>query len=131
MSVRNYKKRVVITGVGPVTPVGVGKEAYWESLIHGKGSFKRVSFPNREMSQYRCQIGAPIEGFDLYQYVNRTKHSKHFGKTSQFAVAGTRLALNDAGIQVEQKEGEPGVRREPTGEFQLKGLDSFQMRSEE
>jgi len=47
MSVRNYHKRVVITGVGPVTPVGIGKDAYWESLINGKSSMRRISFPNK------------------------------------------------------------------------------------
>jgi len=45
MSVRNYHKRVVITGVGPVTPVGIGKDAYWESLINGKSSMRQISFP--------------------------------------------------------------------------------------
>jgi hypothetical protein len=75
MSVRNYKKRVVITGVGPVTPVGIGKEAYWESLIKGKSSVRRISFPDKDMSQYRCQIGAPIDGFDLSHFVERSKLS--------------------------------------------------------
>src|SRR5512135_1056609 len=76
VSVKNYKKRVVITGVGPVTPVGIGKENYWESLIKGKSSFRRISFPERDMSPYRSQIGAPIEGFELSKYINPTKHSK-------------------------------------------------------
>ena len=109
MSVRNYKKRVVITGVGPVTPVGIGKEAYWESLIKGKSSFQRFSFPERDMSSYRCQIRSPIEGFELSQYVNPTKHSKRLGRTSQFAIAATRLALMDAGIEIEEKKEEPKV----------------------
>src|SRR4030067_326135 len=127
MSVRNYKKRVVITGVGPVTPVGIGKENYSESLIKGKSSFKRCSFPERDMSPYRCQIGDPIEGFELSQYVNPTKHSKRLGRTSQFAITAARLALMDAGIDMEEeKEGNPD-RHQPTGEYQLKKLDPFQI----
>jgi 3-oxoacyl-[acyl-carrier-protein] synthase II len=120
-------KRVVITGVGPVTPVGIGKEAYWESLIHGKSSFQRITFPNREMSQYRCQIAAPIEGFDLFQYVDRTKHSKYFGKTSQFAVAAAWLALKDAGIELQKNEDKQEILHEKIGIYQLKGLDPFQV----
>jgi 3-oxoacyl-[acyl-carrier-protein] synthase II len=127
MDVRNDKKRVVITGVGPVTPVGSGKEAYWESLIQGKSSYQRIAFPNKDMSQYRCQIAAPIEGFDLFQYVDRTKHSKYFGRTSQFAVAATWLALKDAGIELQKNEDKKEDPREQIGKYQLKGLDSFQV----
>ena len=127
MSVRNYKKRVVITGVGPVTPIGIGKEAYWESLTKGKSSFRRISFPERDMSPYRSQIGAPIEGFELSKYINPTKHSKRLGRTSQFAITAARLALMDAGIEMEEKkEGNPD-RHQPTGEYELKNLDPFQI----
>jgi 3-oxoacyl-[acyl-carrier-protein] synthase II len=111
---------VVVTGVGPVTPVGIGKEPYWESLVHGKTAFKRILFPDRDMSQYRCQIGAPLETFDLFQYIPRTKHSKHIGRTSQFAIAGTYLALKDAGFELE-------INHEDRGQYQLKGIDSFQI----
>ena len=123
----NYRKRVVITGVGPVTPIGIGKDAYWESLVRGRSSFKRIGFPNRDMAQYRCQIGAPIEGFNLFQYVDRAKHSKYLGRTSQFAIAATWFALKDAGIQIEKNKEEKEDRREKTGEYQLEGLDSFQI----
>jgi 3-oxoacyl-[acyl-carrier-protein] synthase II len=92
---------VVVTGVGPVTPVGIGKEPFWESLINGKSSFKRIAFPNRDIAEYRSHIGAPIEGFDLFQYIQRTKRSRHLGRTSQFAIAGTWFALKDAGIEFE------------------------------
>src|SRR4030067_683589 len=127
LSVRNYKKRVVITGVGPVTPVGVGKEAYWESLIQGKSSFRRISFPGIDMSQYRCQIGAPIEGFDLYHFVERSKLSKHLGKASQFAIAATWLALKDAGIEFNMNDFEKEGMNRHTGVYHLKELDSFQI----
>ena len=127
MDLINCRKRVVITGVGPVTPIGIGKEAYWKSLIHGKSSFKRIEFPNRDMSQYRCQIGAPIEEFDLGHYVELTKHSKRFGRTSQYAIAATKLALEDAGIKIEKNEGGEKDLHEEKGEYRLKGLDSFQI----
>jgi 3-oxoacyl-[acyl-carrier-protein] synthase II len=124
---KNYKKRVVITGVGPVTPVGIGKEAYWESLIHGRSSFKRIEFINQDMAQYRCQIGAPIEGFDLQHYVGRTKHSKHLGRTSQFAIAATWFALKDAGIDLEKDDQGRESSPKHTEGYRLKELDSFQI----
>jgi 3-oxoacyl-[acyl-carrier-protein] synthase II len=124
---KNYKKRVVITGVGPVTPVGIGKEAYWESLINGRSSFKRIEFPNRDMVQYRCRIAAPIEGFDLQHYVGRTKHSKHLGRTSQFAIAATWFALKDAGIDLEKDDQGRESSPKHTEGYHLKELDSFQI----
>jgi len=128
MDVRNCKKRVVITGIGPVTPVGIGKEAYWGSLIEGKSSFRGISFPNKDMSQYRCQIGAPIEGFELSHFVERSKLSKHLGKTSQFAIAATWLALKDAGVELEQNDFEKeGLHHKHTGVYHLKELDPFQI----
>src|SRR4030066_1866740 len=127
MRVRNYHKRVVITGVGPVTPVGTGKEAYWKSLTEGKSCFRQISFPNKDMNQYRCHIGAPIEGFDLSHYVERSKLSKHLGKTSQFAIAATWLALKDAGIEFNMNDFEKEGMHKHTGVYHLKELDSFQI----
>jgi 3-oxoacyl-[acyl-carrier-protein] synthase II len=79
------------------------------------------------MSQYRCQIAAPIEGFDLFHYVDRTKHSKYLGKTSRFAVAAAWLALKDAGIEFQKNEDKQEVLHEKIGVYQLKGLDPFQV----
>lgn len=121
---RENRRRVVITGIGPVTPVGIGKESYWRSLVEGRTAFKRIEFPNRDMSQYRCQIAAPIEGFNFYDHVERTKYSKHFGRTSQFAVLGSQLALKDAGLKLEKKEREKDDFSEGKGLYELKGMDS-------
>ena len=116
----------MITGVGPISPVGIGKEAYWESLTEGKSSFRRIDFPNRDMTQYRCRIAAPIEGFDLFQYVDRTKHSKHIGRTAQFAIAAAWLALRDGGIELEKNEQGKDGHTDQIGLYQIKGMDSFQ-----
>jgi len=125
--VRDYKKRVVITGVGPITPVGTGKEAYWKSLTEGKSSFRGVSFPGKDMGQYRCQIGAPIEGFDLSHFVERSKLSKHLGRTSQFAIAATWLALKDAGIELNRNDMEKEGLAKHTGVYHPKDLDPYQI----
>ncbi len=124
---RNYRKRVVITGVGPVTPVGIGRDAYWKSLTEGRSSFRRVSFPEKDMSQYRCQIGAPIEGFELSHFVERSKLSKHLGRTSQFAIAAAWLALNDAGIELDRNDLEKEGLSKHTGVYHPKNLDPFQI----
>ena len=124
---RDYKKRVVITGVGPITPVGTGKEAYWKSLTEGKSSFRGVSFPGKDMGQYRCQIGAPIEGFDLSHFVERSKLSKHLGRTSQFAIAATWLALKDAGIELNRNDMEKEGLAKHTGVYHPKDLDPYQI----
>lgn len=118
---------MVITGIGPVTPVGIGKEAYWESLVQGKSSFKRIEFPNSDMKQFRCQIGAPLEGFDLGQYVAKSKRSKYFGKTTQYAIAAAKLALEDAGVQIERNEVEGKNPHEQKSEYRLKGIDPFRI----
>lgn len=123
----HFRRRVVITGIGPVTPVGIGKEAYWDSLIRGRTAVRRVEFPNRDMSQYRSRIAAPIEGFDFQSYVERTRHSKYFGKTSQYAIAAAALALKDSGIEPEKKEPEKEERSGMGGPYRLKGLDPFQV----
>lgn len=124
-----YPKRVVITGIGPVTPVGIGKEKYWESLIQGKSSFRQLLFPGQDMAQYRSHVGAPIEGFDLSHYVEKSRHLKQFGRVSHFAVVATWLALKDAGISIGKNEGRKGDRcgQEKRGEYELKGLDPFQI----
>ncbi len=120
MHLNNHRKRVVVTGIGPVTPVGIGKESYWESLVHGKTAFKRIVFPDRDMSQYRCQIGAPLDTFDLFQFIQKTKHARYLGRTSQFAIAGTYLALKDAGFELE-------INHDDKGQYQVMGVDSFQI----
>ncbi len=123
----NYKKRVVVTGVGPITPVGFGKDAYWESLVQGKSSFKRLEFPGRDMNQYRSKVGAPIEGFDILHYIEKTKHTRYLGRTSQFAIAATKLALDDAGLTIEKNEAEKRINPDEGGQYRLKGIDPFEI----
>jgi 3-oxoacyl-[acyl-carrier-protein] synthase II len=113
----------VITGLGPVSPVGIGKEPYWESLLAGRSGAKRIDFPGFDMDQYKTKIAAPIENFNLSDYVIETKKSKYLGRTSRFAIAGTVLALKDADLGVELNQERP-----KEGQYFIKDMkdtDSF------
>ena len=121
----DLRRRVVVTGLGPVTPVGTGKDVYWQSLVQGRSAFKRISFPNRDMTAYRSQVAAPIEEFDLFQFVEKTKHSRYLGKTSRYAIAAAALALKDAGMELEKNE--RGKESGLGGQYRLKGIDPFRV----
>lgn len=95
------KKRVVITGLGPITPIGIGKEAYWNALVHGKSGAKRIAFDGCDMDQYATKIACPVENFSLGDFLQKTKDAKYLGRTSQLAMAGAKLALEDAGLSLE------------------------------
>lgn len=102
------RKRVVVTGLGPVTPIGIGKKAYWESLLEGKSGAKNIHFEGWEMDQYPCRVACPIDGFSLTDYLHKNKDFRYLGRTSEFAMAATRLALEDAGFKLDAVEIEKG-----------------------
>jgi 3-oxoacyl-[acyl-carrier-protein] synthase II len=112
------KKRVVITGLGPVTPIGHGKKEYWNALTKGKSGGKRIYFEGFDMEQYASQVACPIEDFSLTDFVERSKDQKYLGRTSQFALAGTKLALEDAGFELEFVEKGRGL-----GDYIIKKMD--------
>ncbi|MCJ7665043.1 MAG: hypothetical protein MUO24_12500, partial [Desulfobacterales bacterium] len=102
------KKRVVITGLGPVTSIGKGKESYWEALMEGKTRVGLIEFPNFDMEQFRTRIGAQMKDFSLLEYLPFHKGDRYMGRTSQFALVGAKLALEDAAIELLHREGVEG-----------------------
>lgn len=114
------KKRVVITGLGPVTPIGIGKEAYWVALLEGKTGVERIEFPNFDMEQFRTRIGARVKGFDLQDYLTVHKGDRYLGRTSQFALVAAKLALEDAAIELVPREG-------VEGRFELNHFDPYKV----
>ena len=104
------RKRAVITGLGPVTPIGIGKEAFWKSLMAGKSGAKKIQFEGCEMVQYASRIACPIDGFSLTDFMAKNKDFRYLGRTSEFAMAGSRLALEDAGFALDSVERDKGRR---------------------
>ena len=91
------KKRVVITGVGIVSPIGTGKEVYAKALKAGvSGANKITSF---DVSQYTTQIGAQVKDFDPYTYIDK-KRVRRMAKFTQFGVAAAKMAMEDSKLDV-------------------------------
>jgi 3-oxoacyl-[acyl-carrier-protein] synthase II len=90
-------KKVVITGLGVVSPIGIGKEAYWDSLKNGKNGFGRITLI--DASKYPCQIDAEVKNFDPTLYTEK-KRARRMDRFTQFAVGAAKMALEDAGVDI-------------------------------
>jgi 3-oxoacyl-[acyl-carrier-protein] synthase II len=87
-------QRVAITGIGTVTPLGVGHEAFWRRLLAGECGVGPVE--SFDTTAYHVHRSAEVKGFRAADHVSRLDPSA-LGRTSQFAIAAARLALADAG----------------------------------
>jgi len=87
------RRRVVVTGLGVISSVGIGKDRFWESMINGRSGISKVSsFDTRE---YRCHNAGEIKNFNPEDFIPKRK-IPFFGRTSQLSIAATALALQDA-----------------------------------
>lgn len=91
-------RRVVITGMGCVTPIGIGRVAFWRALIEGKSGVRRITSFDTESSPVK--IAAEVNGFDWEAQLN-PKDRKHVPRTVPLALAAAREALDDAGLSTE------------------------------
>ncbi len=95
------KKRVVITGLGAVTPVGIGIDAFWQSLINGKSGIERIT--RFDPSDYSTQIAGEVKDFDASQFIDK-KEAKRMDRCTQFAIVAAKMAFQDAGIDFDQED---------------------------
>jgi 3-oxoacyl-[acyl-carrier-protein] synthase II len=86
-------KRVVVTGLGAITPIGNTPEEYWEGLLAGRNGIGSISL--FDASRHGCTIAGEVKNFDPYQYIDR-KEGKRMARFAQFAVAASQQALADA-----------------------------------
>ena len=93
------KPRVVITGLGPITSIGMGKDEYWNGLVSGKiGIDKISSFDTKDFS---TQIAAEIKNFDPSPYINK-KEIRHMDRFVHFAIVASSYAVQDSGLDLEK-----------------------------
>jgi 3-oxoacyl-[acyl-carrier-protein] synthase II len=89
------RRRVKITGIGPVTPAGIGREAFWRGILE---PVSRVRPYTKLGAEYGPLVAAYIDDEDLYRHIDRTLLPKGAARHTVFAVVGALLALQDAGI---------------------------------
>jgi len=90
-------KRIVVTGIGVVSPVGVGKTDYWNSLIAGVSGIGRIT--HFDPTDFDVQIAAEVKGFDVTKWIDR-KESRRMDRFVQFGVAAALDAIEDAGLKI-------------------------------
>lgn len=90
-------RRVVITGLGVISPIGIGKDEFWQSLTAGKSGVEYVTA--FDTSLHACKVAAEVKRFKPGEYIS-SRRKKTMGRFSQFAVGATRLALDDAGLTI-------------------------------
>jgi 3-oxoacyl-[acyl-carrier-protein] synthase II len=90
-------KRVVITGLGLVTPIGSGRQNVWTALLAGKSGIGPVT--SFDTSAFPVHIGAEVKDFSPGQHIHR-QEPKNLGRGSQLAVAAALMALNDSGVEL-------------------------------
>lgn len=94
-------KRVVITGLGAITPIGIGKDEYWNSLVSGKSGIGSIT--RFDTSEFNSKIGAEVKDFEASDYIDK-KEARRMDRFSQFAVAASKLALEDSKIDLESTD---------------------------
>ena len=90
-------RRVVVTGVGLLTPLGIGTEPSWEAIRAGRSGIARIT--QFDPADFSCQIAGEVKGFDPTQYIEK-KEIKKMGRFIQFAIAAADFALKDSGLKV-------------------------------
>lgn len=93
------KKRVVVTGIGVISPIGTGREAYWNALRAGTCGIDKIT--HFDATNFATQIAAEVRAFDPADYMDK-KEAKRMDRFTQFAVAAAGLALKDSNIDLEK-----------------------------
>lgn len=94
-------RRVVITGMGAITPIGNSVEEFWNGIKEGKTGFGPITY--FDTADYRCKLAAEVKDFDPAQYMDK-KSARRMEQFCQFAVAAAGQAISDAGLDMEQED---------------------------
>lgn len=95
------KRRVVVTGVGPITPIGKGKDEFWQNLIAGVSGVGPITA--FDATDFKVKIAAEVKDFDFTVYGDK-KEGQRMDRMAQFAVAAAGLAIKDAGLDMTKED---------------------------
>ncbi len=94
-------KRVVLTGMGAVTPLGLGVDDYWSALENGKSGIGPIT--RFDTSDYSAKIAAEVKGFDGLVYLDK-KECRRMDMVEQYAIAASQMAVDDSGLDFEKED---------------------------
>jgi 3-oxoacyl-[acyl-carrier-protein] synthase II len=94
------KRRVVVTGLGAVTPLGIGVQPTWAALLKGESGIGNIT--SFDASDYACQIAAEVKDFEPLNYVDR-KDVKRLDRFTQFALASATMAVESSGLSITEQ----------------------------
>ncbi|OCQ94808.1 beta-ketoacyl-[acyl-carrier-protein] synthase II [Nostoc sp. MBR 210] len=97
------RKRVVVTGVGAITPIGNTPAEYWEGLVSGRNGIDYIT--HFDASSHDCRIAGEVKNFDPHAYLER-KEVKRMDRFSQFGVSAAKQALADANLVINELNAE-------------------------
>jgi len=91
------KKRVAITGLGVISPIGIGKDSFFKSLKEGKSGVDKITkFDTEGLS---TKIAAEVRDFNPIDFIDK-KEAKRMDRYTQFAVAASKMAIDDASLDI-------------------------------
>lgn len=94
------ERRVVVTGMGIISPNGIGAEVLWKSLLAGESGVRR--FEAFDSTDFDCKIAGEVRGFEPSHYFKNPKSARRTDRFSQFGMAASKMALEDSGIDLDQ-----------------------------
>ena len=97
------KRRVVITGLGAVSPVGLSVKESWEAILAGKSGIAKIT--NFDISSFPSQIAGQVKGFDVKQYLS-AKDAKKMDPFIHYGIAAATQAIEDAGLEITETNAE-------------------------
>ena len=95
-------RRVVVTGLGAVTPIGNTVDETWASVRAGKSGIAKIT--EFDASDYACQIAGEVKGFDPSEWMDK-KEARKMGRYTQLAVAAAMQAMKDSGLSESAMDG--------------------------
>ena len=94
-------KRVVVTGMGAVTPVGLNPKETWENLLAGKSGAAPITL--FDASKFKTQFACEVKGLDISEYIDR-KEARKMDRYTQLAIIAAMQAVQDSGMDLETED---------------------------
>jgi 3-oxoacyl-[acyl-carrier-protein] synthase II len=114
--------RVVVTGIGIISPIGIGKEEFWQSCVAGRSGIKPIS--GFEVGHLRSKLGHQVEDPDYKRYI-KPANLRRMDRISRMVTASVKLAMQDAGLEISAEDPEHVGIMIGTGLGSSKTVDLF------